>query len=99
MRLCEKNRFGNLQGIVFMENFWNFTAIPNTENHFDVGLKQTCSKNNSSDSHGHVFTSIEKICFAFGENMKRHFIGQRGSRFNLRVSKNRSSMHSFYLYE
>ena len=42
-----------------MENFWNFKAIPNTKNHFDVGLKQTCSKNNSTDSHGHVFTSIE----------------------------------------
>jgi len=37
MRLCEKKkRFGYLQGIVFMENFWNFKAIPNTENHFDV---------------------------------------------------------------
>ena len=32
----------------------NWVATPNTKNLFDVPLKQTCSKNNSSDSHGHV---------------------------------------------
>jgi hypothetical protein len=32
----------------------NWVATPNTKNLFDVSLKQTCSKNNSSDSHGHV---------------------------------------------
>jgi len=30
MRLCDK-RFGYLQGFIFMENFWNFKIIPNTE--------------------------------------------------------------------
>jgi len=30
MRLYEK-RFGFWQGVVFMQNFWNFKAIPNTE--------------------------------------------------------------------
>jgi hypothetical protein len=30
MRLCER-RFGYLQGVVFVDNFWNFKAIPNTE--------------------------------------------------------------------
>jgi len=29
-RLRER-RFGYLQGIVFMQNFWNFKIIPNTE--------------------------------------------------------------------
>jgi len=41
MRLCGR-RFGYLQGVVFMENFWNFKAIP--KNHFDVCSKQTCSE-------------------------------------------------------
>ena len=30
MRICE-GRFGYLQGVVFMQNFWNFKAIPLTE--------------------------------------------------------------------
>jgi BioD-like phosphotransacetylase family protein len=30
MRLCE-GRFGYLQGVVLMQNFWNFKAIPRTE--------------------------------------------------------------------
>jgi hypothetical protein len=30
MRLCDK-RFGYLQQFIFMENFWNFKIIPNTE--------------------------------------------------------------------
>jgi BioD-like phosphotransacetylase family protein len=30
MRICER-RFGYLQGVVFMQNFWNFKAIPRTE--------------------------------------------------------------------
>jgi hypothetical protein len=30
MRLCE-GRFGYLQGVVFMQNFWNFKVIPQTE--------------------------------------------------------------------
>jgi hypothetical protein len=41
MRLCGR-RFGYLQGVVFMKNFWNFKAIP--KNHFDVCSKQTCSE-------------------------------------------------------
>jgi len=45
--------------LVFFQIFikhWdkNWVATPNTKNLFDVSLKQTCSKNNSSDSHGHV---------------------------------------------
>jgi len=42
MRLYGR-RFGYLQRVVFTKNFWNFKAIPN-KNHFDVCLKQTCSK-------------------------------------------------------
>jgi len=30
MRLCE-GRFGYLQGVVFMQNFWNFKAIPDAK--------------------------------------------------------------------
>jgi hypothetical protein len=41
MRLCGR-RFGYLQGVVFMKNFWNFKAI--LKNHFDVCSKQTCSE-------------------------------------------------------
>jgi hypothetical protein len=37
---------------------------------FDIGLKQTCSENNSSDSHGWVWISIENFCSNFGENVK-----------------------------
>jgi hypothetical protein len=39
IRLCER-KFGYLQGVVFMKNFWNFKVIP--KNHFDVYSKQTC---------------------------------------------------------
>ena len=35
-------RFGYLQGVVFMKNFWNFKAIP--KNHFDICSKQTYSE-------------------------------------------------------
>jgi hypothetical protein len=41
MRLCGR-KFGYLQGVVFMKNFWNFKAIPKI--HFDVYSKQTCSE-------------------------------------------------------
>ena len=41
IRLCER-RFGYLQGVVFMENFWNLKAIQNIKNHFDIGLRKTC---------------------------------------------------------
>ena len=41
MRLCGR-RFIYLQGVLFMENFWNFKAI--LKNHFDVCSKQTCSE-------------------------------------------------------
>ena len=30
IRLCGR-RFGYLQGVVFMQKFWNFKAIPDTE--------------------------------------------------------------------
>jgi len=41
--LCKK-RFGYLQEVVFMENFWNFKVIPNTKNHFEVGLSKLVLK-------------------------------------------------------
>jgi hypothetical protein len=41
MRLCG-GRFGYLQRVVFMKNFWNFKAIP--KNHFDICSKQTYSE-------------------------------------------------------
>ena len=42
MRLYGR-RFDYLQGVDFMENFWNFKAIPN-KNHFVVCSKQICSE-------------------------------------------------------
>jgi hypothetical protein len=33
------------------------------------------------------------------KNMKWHLVGQKSLRFNLRVTENRSSKHSFYLHE
>jgi hypothetical protein len=33
------------------------------------------------------------------KNMKWHLAGRNGSRFNMRVSKNQSWKHSFYLHE
>jgi hypothetical protein len=41
MRLCGR-RFGYLQEVVFMKNFWNLKAI--SKNHFDVCSKQNCSE-------------------------------------------------------
>jgi hypothetical protein len=51
--------------------FLEFQRHSKHKDHFDVSFKQTFfEKNNSSDSYRHVFISVEKICFAFGENMK-----------------------------
>jgi hypothetical protein len=30
MRLCER-KYGYLQGVILIENFWNFKGIPNTK--------------------------------------------------------------------
>ena len=51
------------------------------------------------DRFSEVMKKNLKICFAFDENMKWYFVGQRGSNFNLRVIENRSSKHSFWLYD
>jgi len=42
MRLRE-GKFGYLQGVVLMQNFWNFKAIPD-RNHFDIDSKHTHSE-------------------------------------------------------
>jgi len=41
---------------------------------------------------------LKNICFAFGQ-VKWCLIGQKGSNFNLRVSKKQCSKHSFCLHE
>jgi hypothetical protein len=94
MRLCERI-FGYLQG-VFLWEFLEFQSYSKHKDHFNVSLKQICSKNNSSDSFGQVWKSL--FC-CFGKSVKWCFIGQNGSSFNLRVLENQSSKHSFYLYE
>jgi hypothetical protein len=33
------------------------------------------------------------------KNIKWHLVGQKGLRFNVRVSTNQCSKHSFYLHE
>jgi len=55
----------------FLNFFGNVTYFEiNIFLSFDIGLKQTCSENNLSDSHGWVWISIENFCSNFGENVK-----------------------------
>jgi hypothetical protein len=43
---------------------------------------------------------MKTFCFAFGEKYEVTFgWSKKDLRFNLRVTKNRSSKHSFYLHE
>jgi len=51
--------FGYLQGVAFIGNF---KAISKRKNTFDVGLKQICFKNNSSNSYGQGFMRVENFC-------------------------------------
>jgi hypothetical protein len=63
MRLYE-GRFGFWQGVIFMQNFWNFKVIPDTE----IILTSIQSKliwRNSSDSYEEVFRSDENSLFCF----------------------------------
>ena len=40
-----------IYNLLFYGEFLKFQSYSKHKNHFDIGLKQTCSKNNSSDSY------------------------------------------------
>jgi hypothetical protein len=72
--------------VVFMQNFWNFKAIPDTKIILILVQRKLVLKN-SSDSYGLV--SWSDIWFV-----------KKGLNFNLRVIKNWiGSKHLFYLHE
>jgi hypothetical protein len=60
-----------------------FQSYSRHKNHFGISLKQTCSEE-IQVIHMDKFSEVMKT-FAFGENIKGHFIGQKGSNLNLRV--------------
>jgi len=97
MRLCGK-RFGYLQGVVFMKNFWNFKVVPN-KNHVDVCLKQTCFEKFKRFSWICLHKCWKFFALLLVKKVKWSFVGQSSSSFNLRVSKNWFSKHSFCLHE
>jgi hypothetical protein len=80
-------------------DFLAFQSYSKRKNHFDIGLKQTYSKEIEVIHMDRFLKVMKTFCFAFGENMKWHFVGQSGSNFHLRVTYNQSLKHSFFLYE
>ena len=91
MRLYE-GRFGYLQGVVFMQNFWNFKAIPDTE----IILTLIQSKLILQKFKWFLWRVFQKwwklFVLIFGEKYKVTFgWSQKGLNFNLRVNENRVS--------
>jgi len=91
MRLYE-GRFGYLQGVVFMQNFWNFKAIPDTE----IILTLIQSKLILQKFKWFLWRGFQKwwklFVLIFGEKYKVTFgWSQKGLNFNLRVNENRVS--------
>jgi len=71
MRICER-RFGYLQGVVFMQNFWNFKAIPRTEIILTSIQSRTHSDKIQVIPMERFLEMMENFCFAFDENMENH---------------------------
>ena len=86
-------------GVVFMQKFWNFKAIPDTE----IILKLIQSKLFLKKFKWFLWRGFQKwwklFVLLLVKNMRWHLVGQKSLRFNLRVTENRSSKHSFYLHE
>jgi len=86
-------------GVVFMQKFWNFKAIPDTE----IILTLIQSKLFLKKFKWFLWRGFQKwwklFVLLLVKNMKWHLVGQKSLRFNLRVTENRSSKHSFNLHE
>jgi len=83
MRICER-RFGYLQGVVFMQNFWNFKAIPRTEIILTSIQSRTHSDKIQVIPMERFLEMMENFCFAFDENMenmKWHLVGHKRLKF------------------
>jgi len=99
IRLYE-GRFGFWQGVVFMQNFWNFKAIPDTE----IILTSIQSKLILKQFKWFLWRGFQKwwklFVLILVKNMKWHLVGKKyGLKFNLKVTENRFSKHLFYLHE
>jgi len=91
MRICER-RFGYLQGVVFMQNFWNFKAIPRTK----IILTSIQSRTHSDKIQVipmERFSEVMKtFCFDFWWKIWSDiWLVTKGWNFNLRVNENRFS--------
>jgi hypothetical protein len=77
-----------------------FQSYSKHRNHFDIDLKQTRSEEIQMIPIERFSKVMKTFCFAFGEKYEVTFgWSKKDLRFNLRVTKNRSSKHSFYLHE
>jgi len=96
MRLCE----GRFDKELFSCRNFGISKLFQTQKSFWHWFKANSFWRNSSDSYGEVFRSDEKpFVLILVKNMKWHLVGKRGLRFNMSVSKNQCSKHSFYLHE
>jgi hypothetical protein len=69
-------------------------------NHFDIDSKQTHSEEIQVIPIERFSKVMKTFRFAFGEKHEVTLgLVKNGLRFNLRVTKNQSSKHSFYLNE
>jgi len=86
-------------GVVFMQKFWNSKTIPDTE----IILTSVQSKLILKKFKWFLWRGYQKwwklFVLLLVKNMKWHLAGRNGSRFNMRVSKNQSWKHLFYLHE
>ena len=91
MRLGER-RCGYLQGVVFLQNFWNFKAIPDTEIILTSIQSRTHSDKIQVIPMERFSEMMETFCFYFDEKYEVTFgWSQKGLNFNLRVNENRVS--------
>jgi hypothetical protein len=84
----------------FHAEILEFQSYSRHRNHFYIDSKQTRSEKIQMIPMKRFSKVMKTFCFAFGEKYEVAFgWSKKGLRFNLRVTKNRSSKHSFYLYE
>jgi len=83
MRLGE-GRFGLWQGVVFLQSFWNFKAIPDTEIILTSIQSKLILKKFKWFLWRVFFRCDENFCFDFGENVKNtkwHRVGHKRFKF------------------
>jgi len=95
MRLCE----GRFDKELFSCINFRISKLFQTHKSFWHWFKANLLWRKPSDSYREVFKSDENFLFCFWWKYEVTFFWSRGSNFNLRVTKNRFSKHSFYLDE